>query len=133
MPVVHFLPFEVKHKAVASLQGSTAATPDQQASGTARRDSLRAPTRSRKSGNGRKPEGKTAGDERCEGEEDPDLDNPDVYLCPVYKTSVREGVLTTTGQSTNYILSISLPIDSRERNAEHWTLRGTAIISMLAY
>jgi dynein heavy chain, axonemal len=52
------------------------------------------------------------------------------YKCPVYKTSVRAGVLSTTGQSTNYILAIDLPC-SGEELPEHWTLRGTALLSML--
>ena len=54
--------------------------------------------------------------------------DPNDYMCPVYKTSVRAGVLSTTGQSTNFILMVELPT---EEPPEFWTLRGTALISML--
>jgi dynein heavy chain len=49
------------------------------------------------------------------------------YWCPVYKTGARQGVLTTTGLSSNFILAISLPC--KEENPDKWTLRGTALLT----
>ncbi|QDZ24237.1 heavy chain of dynein [Chloropicon primus] len=52
------------------------------------------------------------------------------YECPLYKTSVRAGVLSTTGQSTNYVLNLSVPIDPKT-NPDFWILQGTAALCAL--
>ena len=140
MPIVHFLPFEVKHAAEAEpplpkADDKDAAQAEQSAQQEAAEVKKREPDRRTSRGGRaslaarRRTEQQPA--PRFEGEEDLDLNNPERYSCPVYKTSSRAGVLSTTGQSTNYILSISIPIDIDEHEAEHWTLRGTAIITML--
>ena len=53
-----------------------------------------------------------------------------VYECPVYKTCERAGVLSTTGLSTNYILSLHIPI-ARSSSFDHWVCRGVAALCQI--
>jgi len=54
--------------------------------------------------------------------------DPDEYQAPLYKTSMRAGVLSTTGQSTNYVLNVQIP--SKEPPT-FWVQRAAALVSML--
>jgi len=56
------------------------------------------------------------------------------YQCPLYKTAQRHGVLSTTGQSTNYVLSISIPLppDGPAACPNFWVLQGVAALCALS-
>jgi dynein heavy chain len=53
----------------------------------------------------------------------------DEYQCPVYRTAIRAGVLTTTGASSNYVFDLSLPT---QRDPNFFVLQGTASVTQLS-
>lgn len=50
------------------------------------------------------------------------------YSCPAYKTGKRAGVLTTTGQSSNFIIHVDIP--TKVQPAQ-WVRRAAAMLTML--
>lgn len=46
------------------------------------------------------------------------------YPCPVYKTTLRQGTISATGNSTNYVLTIMLPT---QKDPRHWVIRSKCI------
>ena len=50
------------------------------------------------------------------------------YECPLYKTSERKGVLSTTGASSNFIVAVDIPTD---KNPDYWVRMGTAMLCAL--
>jgi len=55
---------------------------------------------------------------------------PNTYACPVYKTAVRKGVLSTTGMSTNFVIPVEIPIAPNETE-QKWILAGVAALCNL--
>jgi dynein heavy chain len=49
------------------------------------------------------------------------------FECPLYKTSVRKGELSTTGHSTNFVCFFQIPT---EIDPNHWLRRGAALLCM---
>jgi dynein heavy chain len=57
-----------------------------------------------------------------------DIKRDKMFECPLYKTSVRAGVLTTTGASSNYIIGLDIPTD---KNPDYWVRMGVAALCAL--
>ncbi|KAM4613811.1 dynein axonemal heavy chain 1 [Polymixia lowei] len=53
-----------------------------------------------------------------------------IYICPIYKTLTRAGTLSTTGHSTNFVMTVELPTDHTQR---YWIKQGVALICALDY
>ena len=49
------------------------------------------------------------------------------YAMPLYKTSVRQGSLSATGQSTNFILTVYAAVNSKTP-VDYWTLNGACLL-----
>ena len=54
--------------------------------------------------------------------------NEEEYACPCYKTGKRQGVLSTTGQSTNFIIHVDLPSATHPDN---WIKKAAAMLCQL--
>ena len=53
-----------------------------------------------------------------------------MYACPLYKTALRRGVLSTTGHSTNFVTFLRIP---SEETSDRWVKAGAAALLSLPY
>ena len=58
------------------------------------------------------------------------VDPSKTLMCPCYKILTRKGVLSTTGHSTNFVMTVEVPT---KVPPSHWIKRGVALFLSLAY
>ena len=67
-------------------------------------------------------------------------DKPGFYRCPIYKTLAREGTLSTTGHSTNFVMWFLIPGDAPNSlnnigmpDQDQWIKAGVACFCSLKF